>query len=202
MRHSTAVPVAVRKVLSTVAPTLVGTGFALAGGTSLALRFGHRMSVDLDFFTLGEFAPESLERRLRMVPEQVMDRSEGTLRLLVQGVKIDFLRHAYPLLEAPEVLDDIAMWSVMDVAAMKLNAITNRGSKKDFFDLQMLLRHYSLPTLLDAYCAKYAVVNRFMVIRSLAWFDDAESEPDPVSLTRATWQSVKSRISKAVAGLG
>jgi hypothetical protein len=90
---------------------------------------------------------------------------------------------------------------VLDVAAMKLNAITNRGSKKDFYDLQMLLQHYQLRALLDAYCAKYAVANRFMVIRSLAWFEDAEHEPDPVSLTRATWQTVKSRISKAVAGL-
>lgn len=202
MLHPAAVPIAVREVLQTLAPGLVDTGFSLAGGTSLALRFGHRISVDLDFFTIGEFEPESLIRRLEMLPGQVMDRADGTLQLLVQGVKIDFLRHAYPLLEAPEVLDGIKILSIADVAAMKLHAITNRGSKKDFYDLQMLLPHYPLPALLDAYCAKYAVVNRFMVIRSLAWFDDAEHEPDPVSLAQVTWPAVKAEISKAVAELG
>nr|MCU0781523.1 nucleotidyl transferase AbiEii/AbiGii toxin family protein [Akkermansiaceae bacterium] len=64
MLHYSAIPVGVRAVLNTLAARMPGSGFALAGGTSLALRFGHRISVDLDFFTAGEFDPESLQRRL------------------------------------------------------------------------------------------------------------------------------------------
>jgi len=196
-----AVPVAVRQVMETLIPPLMATGFSLAGGTSLALRFGHRVSVDLDFFTMEEFDAESLVRQLDVNPENVMDRAAGTLQLLLQGVKIDFLRHAYPLLEKPVMLDGIRMLSLPDVAAMKLNAITNRGSKKDFFDLEMLLENQALPELLDLYCRKYSVRNRFMVIRSIAWFDDAENEPDPESLANLSWPAIKARISAAVASL-
>ncbi|MCX6868596.1 MAG: nucleotidyl transferase AbiEii/AbiGii toxin family protein [Verrucomicrobia bacterium] len=187
--------------METLIPPLMATGFSLAGGTSLALRFGHRVSVDLDFFTMEEFDAESLVRQLDVNPENVMDRAAGTLQLLVQGVKIDFLRHAYPLLEKPVMLDGIRMLSLPDVAAMKLNAITNRGSKKDFFDLEMLLENQALPELLDLYCRKYSVRNRFMVIRSIAWFDDAENEPDPESLANLSWPAIKARISAAVASL-
>jgi len=196
-----AVSVAVRKVLETLAPPLMATGFSLAGGTSLALRFGHRVSVDLDFFTTEEFDAEALLRQLNVSLEHVMDQAPGTLQLLLQGVKIDFLRHSYPLLAEPVMVDSIRMLSLPDVAAMKLNAITNRGSKKDFFDLQMLLRDHALPGLLDSYCRKYSVSNRFMVIRSIAWFDDAENEPDPESLEGLAWPAIKAEISAAVASL-
>ncbi len=93
------------------------------------------------------------------------------------------------------------MWSVADVAAMKLNAITNRGCKKDFHDLHALLKHHSLPDLLDVYCQKYSVENRFMVIRSLVWFEDADDEPDPISQVEVAWPDVKAAISESVACL-
>ncbi|MCX6878481.1 MAG: nucleotidyl transferase AbiEii/AbiGii toxin family protein [Verrucomicrobia bacterium] len=201
MLHYHAVPVTVRAVLQALAPPLLATGFSLAGGTSLALRCGHRRSMDLDFFTTENFDAEELLRQLELPRESVVDRAAGTLRLLWQGVQIDFLRHAYPLLEEPVTLDGIRMLSLADVAAMKLNAITNRGSKKDFFDLAMLLERRTLPELLEACCRKYSASNKFMVIRSLAWFDDAEAEPDPESLTNLSWPAVKATISAALASL-
>jgi predicted nucleotidyltransferase component of viral defense system len=202
MLHHAAIPITVLEVLEQVAPCLADQGFSLAGGTSLALRFGHRISVDLDFFTTGEFVADDIITKLGISASEVMDRSKGTLRLLVDGVKIDCLRHAYPLLNPPDVIENLRMWSVADVAAMKLNAITNRGSKKDFHDLHTLLEHHTLPEMLDAYCSKYSITNRFMVIRSLAWFEDADEEPDPISLVNATWPDVKASISEAVACLG
>jgi hypothetical protein len=188
-------------MLERVAPRLAELGFSLAGGTSLALRFGHRISVDLDFFTTEEFVVDDLIMKLGASASEVIDRAKGTLRLLVGGVKIDCLRHAYPLINPPDVIENLRMWSVADVAAMKLNAITNRGSKKDFHDLHTLLEHHSLPDLLDAYCSKYSVGNRFMVIRSLVWFEDADEEPDPISLADAGWAEVKAAIGEAVACL-
>jgi len=84
---------------------------------------------------------------------------------------------------------------------MKLNAITNRGSKKDFFDLAALLGRFPLSGMLDDYCQKYGVTHRFMVIRSLVWFDDAEDDPNPVSLDGTSWESVKAIVSRAVSEL-
>ena len=67
--------------------------------------------------------------------------------------------------------------------------------------LTILLESLTLPELQDAYCGKYSISNRFMVIRSLAWFDDAEVEPDPQSLTSLSWPAVKATNSAAVASL-
>lgn len=121
--------------------------------------------------------------------------------MLIEGIKIDCLRHAYRLLDSHTTIDCIPMWSLADVAAMKLNAINNRGAKKDFFDLAILLDHYSLPVMLHFYGAKYQASNRLMVIRSLAWFEDAESEPDPNSLGEISWPKVKAIIGEAIANL-
>lgn len=198
MLHDTAVPVNLLETLERMRGPLADTGFALAGGTSLALRLGHRLSVDLDFFTREHFRPDALMDALGLSPGHVMDQSASSLQLAISGVKVEFLRHAYPLLEPYETVGGIEMYSLRDVCAMKLNAITNRGAKKDFFDLAALLYRFPLSRMLDDYCMKYGVSHRFMVIRSLVWFDDAEQEPNPVSLDETSWEAVKSAVSKAV----
>ena len=198
MLHFTALPPAVARLLKRMAPLPALAGFSLAGGTSLALRFGHRLSVDLDFFTSQEFDPSRLPGVLPDAHHRILGQTSGSLNLEVDGVKVDFLLHDYPLLAQPEVLEGIRMLSVLDVAAMKLNAIVNRGAKKDFYDLHTLLRHYPLPTLLDAYRRKYPNAEPFLLVRSLSFFEDAESEPDPVPLAGQSWQDVKDRVIRAV----
>jgi hypothetical protein len=81
---------------------------------------------------------------------------------------------------------------------MKLNAIANRGSKKDFHDIAALLQRLSLEAMLDFYRAKYQPAGLMMVVRSLVWFEDADSEPNPVSLSGPDWQGVKEIVSNAV----
>jgi hypothetical protein len=88
-----------------------------------------------------------------------------------------------------------------DLVAMKLNAIANRGSKKDFFDFAELLDHYPIQQMLGFFSKKYPSTDPFTVIRSLAWFEDAEQEPDPVALAGLTWKEAKARARDAVAGL-
>jgi hypothetical protein len=197
-----AIPVPVRELLERLSPALALKPFALAGGTSLALRFGHRLSVDLDFFTSKPFDPESLFAALPLAGATVVGRSENTLTLDAQGTKLDFLRHAYPLLEPVESIDGVQMLSEPDVAAMKLNAIANRGSKKDFFDLCELAQAHSLVTMLEWFEQKYRNSDRFIVVRSLAWFEDAELEPDPISLSGQSWRHVKQKITSLVGSLG
>jgi predicted nucleotidyltransferase component of viral defense system len=116
-------------------------------------------------------------------------------------VKVEFLRHAYPLLSPIESLDGIPLLSVADVAAMKFNAISNRGSKKDFFDVVELMEHHTLEEMLVFFSNKYRSSDPFTVIRSLAWFEDAEADPDPVSIRGCTWADVKSTVSAALVRL-
>ena len=196
-----AIPESVRRLLLRLASHGALENFALGGGTSLALRFGHRVSVDLDFFTNHEFSPEELFGGLGLEEATIVGRAKNTLTVDVGGVKLDLLRHPYQLLQPVELMAGVTLVSLPDLAAMKLNAIANRGSKKDFFDLAVLLDHFPLERMIGFFAEKYPATDPFTAIRSLAWFDDAELEPEPVSLTGATWDSVKARVSEAVAGL-
>lgn len=173
-------------------------GFALAGGTSLALRMGHRISTDLDFFTIHDFDPSQLAEDWNLGPNHILAISKGTLRLILSGVKVEFIRHGYPLIAPIENLEGIQMWSIPDVSAMKMNAITNRGSKKDFFDIDALLDRFELPQILNFYKIKYQPSSLLMAVRSLIWFEDADTEPDPISLNERTWGQVKQRLRKAI----
>jgi hypothetical protein len=64
-----------------------------------------------------------------------------------------------------------------------------------------LSRHFTLAELLGFFRRKYANVDCFTVIRSLVWFEDAESEPEPVSLMGTSWEDVKTCLRAAVAAL-
>lgn len=202
MLRPDAVPRPVWDLLKLLATSPSLGDFTLGGGTSLAIRFGHRVSVDLDFFTTREFDPEELAGKAGLEKAVQVNRASNSLALDLDGTKVEFLRHAYPLLEPVEEFDGIRMLSLPDVAAMKLNAIANRGAKKDFFDLVELARHHPLSAMLGWFERKYRNADRFTVIRSLAWFEDAEMEPDPVSLSDTSWQDVKSTIRRLVSGIG
>ena len=89
--------------------------------------------------------------------------------------------------------------SLNDIVAMKLNAITGRGKKKDFFDLYFLLKHFTMKELLNLYMEKYPHQTTFHVVRSLVYFVDAEEDPDPfVFDDKTTWSEVKSSIEKEI----
>ncbi len=93
------------------------------------------------------------------------------------------------------------MYSLEDIAAMKLNAIANRGAKKDFYDIYSLLDCFEMDTMLNFFREKYQQMNDLTVVKSLVYFDDAELEPDPVTLLGITWESVKMRMTRTVSGL-
>ena len=174
-------------------------GFALAGGTSLALRLGHRLSIDLDFFAVEPFENEVLSDFLMREFGFDMRRSIATgLTGFIDGVRVDFVKYRYPLIRPFEVIEGIRLMSLPDVIAMKLSAITNRGAKKDFYDLSKLIECFGLEALFEYYQAKFPQTDLLMLMRSLAYFDDAESDEDPVSLKGVTWEEVKAGIVAAV----
>ncbi len=170
-------------------------GFNLVGGTALALYYGHRESVDIDLFTHNPFDAVGLREYLEetFTIQQASSR-KNTVLGRVNGIKTDFIAHCYPLIGEVEIIDGIRLLSVKDIAAMKINAIANRGSKKDFWDFARLLQDFSREELLSCFTQKYPSSSRWSAEKALGYFDDAENDPDPIDLTGQSWESVKACI--------
>ena len=168
--------------------------FYLAGGTGLALHFGHRRSVDLDLFRETEFASAELRDRLRGLEAlRKMETAPGTVHLQLHGVKVSFLHYPYPLLFPLRQFDHIAVADPRDIACMKLDAIANRGSRRDFVDLYLAAKTYGLREIFDWFATKYASVSysRTHLFKALTYFEDAEQEPMPDMLVPLEWTDVK-----------
>lgn len=200
MLHPATVEPATLELLTRLMQVPLLEPFALAGGTNLSLRFGHRLSIDLDLFTDQSFSEQALfDELLTVFPMAIKtDEAKNTLSLFVEGVKVDLLAHRYPLVKPFAEESGIRFWSVEDVIAMKLGAVSGRGAKKDFWDLAELLDHFSLADMLGFFTAKYASSDPGYVVRSLTYFDDAEPQADPMTLNAVTWPLVKQRVLQAV----
>ena len=171
----------------------------LVEGTALALQLGHRTSVDLDFFGRINADSEDLRDILREVGRvEVASVSKNINIFWINGVKVDMVNYPYPWLDLPIVEDGVRLASLNDIAAMKISAIVNRGTKKDFIDLYTLLQHFALDEILDMYSRKYSDGSLFIVMKSLTYFDDAETDPMPNVLNDTTWETVKDFLRKVV----
>lgn len=175
----------------------------LVGGTALALQMGHRKSIDLDFFGHMEIPPMELRHVLEAYGEVSLRNASGRIhRYMVRGVQVDFVDYTYPWLDQAVTFDGFRLASCSDIAAMKLSAITNRGTKKDFIDLAFLLERFSLREMLEFYQRKFSDGASFPVLKSLVFFDDAEEDPLPNMLGAFDWAAAKQRISDAVSAAG
>jgi predicted nucleotidyltransferase component of viral defense system len=195
--HEQTLAAETRALLEKIAERPFLKEFYLAGGTSLALQFGHRISVDLDFFSSSDFSLPELKEILPEIGKYELTNEEpGTLDGILDEVKLTFLRYPYPLLFPLIEYKGIRMADLRDIAPMKLSAISSRGSRKDFIDLYFLLEKYHLTELVDLFEKKYAGVtyNKLHLLKSLTYFTDAEDEPMPRMLASASWEVMKARI--------
>lgn len=186
-----------RGVLEKIKGLDILDGFYLAGGTALAILFGHRISVDLDFFSGTDFDSVDIRKTLAGVGDVVVvGEEDGTLHCTVDGVKVSFLRYPYGLLFPPARFDGIRIADERDIAAMKIDAVSSRGSRKDFIDLYFLLKKYPLAELLRFFVEKFSDIgfNTLHILKSLTYFDDAEKEPAPMMLVDVRWDEVKKTI--------
>ena len=174
----------------------------LVGGTALALQLGHRVSVDLDVFGKWDYAAADLQLELSGVghAEKESGTPNGRMAFFyVDGVKVDCVAYdMYPWLEPPVEEGGVRLASVKDIAAMKVNAITNRGTRKDFVDMARLLDDYSLDDIFSWYREKYPAANPALAMRSMSYFVDAETMPMPRMLIPFDWEGAKDRIRAAV----
>jgi len=137
-------------------------------------------------FTVQDFHSEKLISSLlqdyELVPTLQLPQ---TLIADINHVKVDFIRFKYRFIRPIIETEGVRMLAIEDIAPVKLDAINGRGSKKDFFDL--------------LYLEKYPHQTTFHVARSMVYFVDAESSPDPLVFDKkVTWAKVKKAISKEI----
>ncbi len=171
-------------------------GFNLAGGTSLAIQLGHRLSVDLDFFGKRPFEAQEIQDELQdLAPISILSQSTNILVMNVREIKVDFVNYRYPLISSLKEEDGLRLISPPDIGAMKLAAIAGRGRKRDFYDLFFLLRQYTIPELMEFYRQKFDDGSEFAVVRSLTYFEDADLDDDVVLMSEVVkWETVKKDI--------
>jgi hypothetical protein len=174
----------------------------LVGGTSLALQIGHRKSIDLELF--GKFNTDKREfawilKKFDSV--KLINETQNIKTYTIENIKVDFINYPYSWIDKIILKDGIRLAGLKDIAAMKLSAITGRGTKKDFIDLYFLLRYFGLNQMLNFYIQKYPDGSKFLVLKSLTYFEDAEVELAPVMLESIDWEEVKSKIVKETRSL-
>ena len=172
----------------------------LVGGTALALQYGHRQSIDLDFFgTLPEDKDELVEMTRRVGNVLVTNRTKMIVQTVINQVKVDFVDYnRYAWIDEPIQGDGFVLASDKDIAAMKVNAIIGRGTRKDFIDLYMLLQHYSLTEIMGFYEQKYPEFSEYRALLSMTYFEDAEMQDMPKMFIETSWDKIKSTIIQAV----
>ena len=169
----------------------------LVGGTSLALQYGHRESEDLDFFGKHGLSMEELLEILEHVGEIKQLKNSRSIKVLsVNNTKVDFVEYSYPWIDEPLRSDGLVLATAKDIAAMKVAAITGRGSRKDFYDLDLLLSMFRMEEILDFYTTKYQDGSLYLALKSLVYFDDADQEKDPILIRKRKWEAVKANIEK------
>jgi len=182
-------------------------GFYLAGGTALALHFGHRTSHDLDFYTNKHFKPEKIYQDFKKVFKKEklseVDFAEDTLKFRLNITDLSFFRYPYPLIRPLSSWETAQVASPEDIAAMKIEAIRTRGLKRDFVDIYFLIKKYGVKKILEFAKEKYPeVFNEYSCLISLTYFEDAEKKEQGRKriyiYSGITWPKIKKYIIEEV----
>ncbi|MDP2703682.1 MAG: nucleotidyl transferase AbiEii/AbiGii toxin family protein [bacterium] len=192
---------------------LKGGCWYLAGGTALALSAGHRVSVDLDFFTRDrDINTIELLNNLSCAEWKTTMERKNTLYGELHGAKVSFI--AYPFFIPKQKFIQYGTVRVLqptDIGVMKIVAISQRGRKRDFFDLYWCAHHVEpLEQIVKRLKVQYPSVahDYHHILKALMYFEDAESDPSPEITFKVNWGGVKKffkkeipRITKELIGL-
>lgn len=170
----------------------------LAGGTALALRLGHRISVDLDFFTRKTFDEQKFAEKMNTlsVGFKLEKLDWRTVLGFVGKTKFSVFFYNYPLLSKPEKYLGINIANIKDIAPMKLLAVSDRGIKRDFIDLYFIIaveKIFTLEEVFELYDLKFKTLpqNKLHILKSLSYFESAENTPMPKMLKKVEWPMIK-----------
>ena len=177
-------------------------GFYLAGGTALALELNHRTSLDFDFYTKRKFDNKKLFQELEKKFKNtiLIQKAEQTLIVKINEVEVSFFHYPYPLIFPSIKLKGVNLASKEDIAAMKIIAISDRGTKRDFIDIYFLLEEFSLEEIFEFVKKKYPMFNIYVGLRGLTYFVDAEkAQKRRLYLIHfVSWNEVKKFLIKEV----
>lgn len=178
-------------------PLFARPGWYLGGGTALALQVGHRVSVDLDFFTPRKsFNEIAVERELLATDHwDTSYRERGTIYGALQNTKMSLI--AYPFFIPSKQMtryESLRILTPADIAVMKIIAVSQRGRKRDFVDLYWYCTHREPISKIIArvgthYPGQEKNIAHFL--KSLTYFADAEADPMPKVFFKSSWQEIK-----------
>lgn len=175
--------------------------FRLVGGTNLSLQLGHRQSKDIDLFSDIEFNIEEIARYLKKIyPTADIRKLSFGLSLYISAsnndeiLKIDIME-TDKFIRDVQIIEGIRFAHFEEVAAMKLEAITSRNTKKDFYDIAELLNYYTLEQMLEFYSERYPYNDIKQVLENITFFsEDCEADFEPKTFKDQDWLSVKFKI--------
>jgi len=192
--HRETVDAGVEQTLRDLHNVPILTSFYLAGGTGLALRLGHRRSIDLDFFLGEDFKEDPVFQKLQHLEGFALVAKEpGTIYANIRKTKVSFFVYAYPVLFPFQTFLGVNVADSRDIGCMKIGAIASRATKRDFVDLYLLAQEYSLKQLLGWFTKKFSQTNYSLphILKSLSYFEEAEHDPMPHMLMSLSWEEVK-----------
>lgn len=193
-----------RRALAVLVPILPEDAY-LAGGVAVATLVDHRPSRDLDVFMRTSDPEAFIDELSTLEGMRLISNARGTLHVELGGVPITVLSYPYDHLSAPRPSEQLAIRvaSAEDLTAMKLSAIAGRGAAKDFWDLHELLalRGIGLPEAIAELERKFTSRDPGSVVRSLAYFGDADAEPLPIGLDAEHWERIKADFRRWTAEL-
>ncbi|MEK7518036.1 MAG: nucleotidyl transferase AbiEii/AbiGii toxin family protein [Patescibacteria group bacterium] len=187
-----------REALDRLGKSGILKSYYLAGGTALALQLGHRYSFDFDFFTKEEFDEKIIIQRLKeLFPDFKLEREDWrTVLAYIGDIRFSLFFYKYPLLTKTHKFLNVEITDIKDIAPMKIAAIADRGVKRDFIDLYFIFEVRKILTLdvaLTLYDKKFKALtqNKFHILKSLAYFEDAEEGVLPQMIEKVNWIKVK-----------
>ena len=168
----------------------------LVGGTSLALQYGHRRSVDLDFFGHTTEDVDELTDMMRSCAKEVIkgNCTKHIKAYFLNNVKVDVVNYDYLWIDDPVNDDGLQLASPKDIAAMKVNAVMGKKKKKDFVDVYFLLQHFSFDEIMQFYLQKYTDGSEYRALLSMSYFADADPQPMPFMFQQVSWNEIKGFI--------
>jgi hypothetical protein len=194
------------RILKLQAPLAKERRFFLAGGTALALRFGHRTSRDLDWFSNEFFDQTDLTHDISGLserPSNLQASGAQTVRAYYGALETSFIKFGQAGNLTVEELDvdgvKVPIASIELIAVMKAGAIINRGTKRDFVDAYAICTHpgWSISKFIDLATQKLPI-QAAELARALTYFADAERDPLP-ERCKFTWPVVKEFLTAGVA---
>ncbi|MFA4932305.1 MAG: hypothetical protein WC625_05335 [Caldisericia bacterium] len=194
--HPECVEEKARILMSRLGPTLGMHGGVLAGETGLALHLGHRISGDLEFFAQRALKSSEVLEELRALAGVVepMTMDEGAMVVQADGARVSLMQTPARFAEPTTRVNGCDVAGVVDIAGMKLLAVSRGGSRSDFVDLYAVLQTVPFRKVARNVLEQYGVtvVEPLVVGKGLVWFEQADVQEAPVYVgTPVAWDHIR-----------